>query len=120
MSSREFQNIIRDLSVLGDACTISVTKEGIKFSVKGDLGTGNVTRKQNTTGEKEEDKTIIEMEEPTELTFAIRYLGYFTKATPLSGTVGLHMSKDVPLMVEYKAENLGQMRYYLAPKIDEE
>ncbi len=43
-----------------------------------------------------------------------------SQATPLSGAVRLHMSKDVPLMVEYKVEALGHMRFYLAPKIDEE
>jgi proliferating cell nuclear antigen len=39
MNSGEFQRIIRDLQVLGETCTISVTKEGIRFSVSGDLGT---------------------------------------------------------------------------------
>ena len=34
--------------------------------------------------------------------------------------VGLNMSSEVPLMVEYKIENLGHIRFYLAPKIDEE
>lgn len=42
------------------------------------------------------------------------------QATPLSGTVALHMSKDAPLMVEYAMENMGWLRFYLAPKIDEE
>jgi proliferating cell nuclear antigen len=59
------------------------------------------------------------MDEPTELTFALRYLQQFTKATPLSPFVYLRMSKDVPLMVEYKIENFGHLRYYLAPKIDD-
>ncbi len=120
LPSAEFQRIVRDLGVLGDTCVISVSKEGVKFSVKGDLGTGNITRKQSTAGEKPEEHTTIEMEEATELTFALRYLNFFTKATPLSPTVSLHMSKDVPLMVEYKVESLGHMRFYLAPKIEEE
>jgi hypothetical protein len=34
--------------------------------------------------------------------------------------VGLHLSKEVPLMVEYKVESIGYIRFYLAPKIDEE
>ena len=38
MPSGEFQRIVRDLSVLGDTCAISVTKEGVRFSVSGDLG----------------------------------------------------------------------------------
>jgi hypothetical protein len=34
--------------------------------------------------------------------------------------VTLHLSKEVPLMVEYKLESLGYLRYFLAPKIDED
>jgi proliferating cell nuclear antigen len=79
MNAGEFQRIVRDLSVLGDTCTIGVTKEGVKFSVKGDLGTGNIIRKQSAQGEKVDEHTIIEMEEPTELNFALRYLNFFTK-----------------------------------------
>jgi len=123
LPSAEFKRVVGDLSVMGDTCVIAVSKEGVKFSVKGDLGTGSVMRKQDKSGEKDESHTLIEMEEPTELTFAMRYLNQFTKATTLNGSVSLHMSKDVPLMVEYKLGEgdgaLGYLRYYLAPKIDE-
>ena len=30
------------------------------------------------------------------------------------------MSKDVPLVVEYRIEELGHIRFYLAPKIEDE
>ena len=119
MPANEFQRIVRDLAVLGDTCTIGVSKEGVRFMVNGDLGTGNIVRKQNTSSDKPDERTQIDMEEPVELTFALQYLNFFTKATPLSATVSLHMSKEVPLMVEYKIENMGHMRFYLAPKIDE-
>jgi proliferating cell nuclear antigen len=102
------------------AGTISVSKEGVKFSVKGDLGTGSILRKQSKGSDKADDETVIDMEEACELTFALRYLNYFTKATPLSNQVCLYMSKDVPLRVEYKIGTMGAMRYYLAPKIDDE
>ena len=93
------------------AGVIAVSKEGIKFSVKGDLGTGNITRK-NHVADKDEESTKVRrgggsgaraagphvsarrlpsqvvMEAPVELTFALRYLNYFTKATPLATTVG--------------------------------
>jgi proliferating cell nuclear antigen len=121
MPSSEFQRIIRDLGVLGDTCTISVTKEGVKFTVSGDLGTGNVMLR-NTAGsaDKEEEQVVVEMEEPCELTFAMRYLNFFTKATNLGGVVNLSMSPDVPIVVEYPIENVGFVRFYLAPKLDEE
>lgn len=120
MPSGEFQRIIRDLQVLGDTCTISCTKEGIRFSVSGDLGTGNVLTRANPTSEKEQDRVVIDMEEPVELNFALRYLNFFTKATPLSASVIISMSPDVPVVVEYPIEDVGYVKYYLAPKIDED
>jgi len=121
MPSGEFQRIIRDLQVLGDTCVISCTKEGVRFSVAGDLGTGNVLLRNNTgASDKEEDQVIIDMEEPVELTFALRYLNFFTKATSLGPTVILSMSPEVPIVVEYPIEEMGHIKYYLAPKIDED
>lgn len=86
------------------------------------------------------------MNEPVQLIFALNYLNFFTKATPLSKTVTLSMSADIPLgkrsrpasswvqsvqnvsltfifclsVVEYKIADMGHVKYYLAPKIDEE
>ncbi len=42
------------------------------------------------------------------------------QATGLSTTVSLSMLADVPLVVEYAMEGMGHLRYYLAPKIDDE
>jgi proliferating cell nuclear antigen len=120
MPSAEFQRIIKDLSVIGDTCTISCSKDGVRFSVEGDLGIGNISIKQNTTVDDEDDRVEVTMEEPVELTFALRYLNFFTKATPLGKTVVLSMSHDVPVVVEYPIDTTGYVRFYLAPKIDEE
>lgn len=83
MPSQEFARICRDLSSIGDtgerlkykfyslstlwynnilclrselAVVISATKEGVKFSTKGDIGSANVVCRQNTSV----DKVIIE------------------------------------------------------------
>jgi len=119
MPSGEFQKICRDLTTFGDTATIAASKEGVKFSVSGDMGTGNVTVRQNASVEKEA-QTLIELQEPVSLTFALRYLNFFTKATPMSEQVTLSLSKEVPLAVEYGVGDMGHLRYYLAPKVDEE
>ena len=120
MPSREFERIVRDLQVLGDTCTISCGKEGVRFTVSGNIGTGNILTRANPTAEKEKDQVIIEMEEPVELNFALRYLNFFTKATSLSDHVMISMSPDVPVVIEYPIEdNKGYVKYYLAPKIEE-
>ena len=59
--------------------------------------TGNIKLAQSSNVDKEEEAVTIEMQEPVVLTFALRYLNFFTKATPLSPQVSLSMSADVPL-----------------------
>jgi len=122
LSSSEFQRICRDLSAIGDTVVISATKEGVKFSVSGDIGSGDMTLKHNDSTNADDDeseKTLIELDEPVTQTFALRYLNSFTKATALSKSVTISMGPDVPLVTEYKVAEFGYVRYYLAPKIDE-
>jgi proliferating cell nuclear antigen len=123
MPSSEFQRICRDLSAIGDSVIISATKEGVKFSVNGDIGSGDMTLKNSSTENVDSDDSenvLIELEEPVTQTFALRYLNNFTKASTLSKTVTLSLGPDVPLVTEYKIDNVGHLRYYLAPKIDDE
>lgn len=120
MPGEEFKRIITDLQVLGDTCTISCTKEGVRFSVTGQIGTGNILVKATEVSEKEEDHVKINMEEPVELNFALRYLKFFTQATALSPIVNICMSPEVPIVVDYPINETGFVKFYLAPKIDEE
>ncbi|XP_065051331.1 proliferating cell nuclear antigen-like [Rhopilema esculentum] len=120
MPSAELQRICRDLTQIGDSVNIACTKDGVRFSCTGGLGVGNITLRQNTAVDKEEDQVCIELNEPVTQTYALRFLNFFTKATPLSSTVTLSICKEVPLVLEYKMENLGHIRFYLAPKIEDE
>ncbi|KAI7856297.1 proliferating cell nuclear antigen [Circinella umbellata] len=120
MSSDRFKEIVTDLQIISDAVTIECTKEGIKFGNEGEVGKGSVTLKANSMIDNEDDATVIELQQSVSMAFSIKYLVNFTKATPLSSRVSLSMSNDVPLLVEYKLDNLGYVRYYLAPKIGDE
>lgn len=93
MPASEFQRIMKDLSSIGDTVVISVTKDGVKFSTSGDIGSANVTVRQNTSVDNQEEATVIDLQEPVTLTFALRYLNSFCKATPLSSSVLLSLSK---------------------------
>ncbi|KAK7320287.1 hypothetical protein VNO77_29621 [Canavalia gladiata] len=118
MPSADFYRICRDLSSIGDIVTISVTKEGLKFSsTTGDIGAAS---RQNNVVDKPEEATVIKMDEPVSSKFALRYLKSFTKATPLSNTVTISLSKKLPIEVEYKIAEIGYVRFYLAPKIEDE
>lgn len=117
MPSAEFKRICAEITVIGDTVKISASKDAVKFSVAGDMGTGSITCKQNTSVDEKEDNSVqIKLDEEVSLTFALRYLNSFAKATPLSTVVSLKMSPDVPLVVEYAIEEIGHIRFYLAPK----
>jgi len=120
MPAAEFQRVIKDLSQFGESVVISCTKEGVKFSAAGDIGVGNIKLAQTANVDKEEEAVTIDMQEPVTLTFACRYLNMFTKASFLAPQVTLSMSPEVPLVVEYKIGDIGHIRYYLAPKIEDE
>ncbi|CAH1401584.1 unnamed protein product [Nezara viridula] len=120
MPAGELARICKDLGQFGESVVIACSKEGVKFSAVGDVGSANIKLAQTSNVDKEEEAVTIEMQEPVTLTFACKYLISFTKATPLASQVQLSMSADVPLVVEYKIGEIGQIRYYLAPKIDEE
>jgi proliferating cell nuclear antigen len=120
MPSAEFARIVRDLSSIGDTVVVSVTKDGVKFSTSGDMGSANVTLKQNASADKPEEATTIDVSEPVTLSFALRYLNSFAKATPLAPSVTLSMSKELPIVVNYTIEDVGHIAFYLAPKIEDE
>eukprot|EP00877_Chromochloris_zofingiensis_P014263 jgi/Chrzof1/9090/Cz03g35210.t1 len=120
MPASEYQRICKDLSSIGDTVVISATKDGVKFSTSGDVGTANITVRQNTSADKVEDQTKIILKEPVALTFALRYLNSFAKATPLASHVSLSMTRELPIMVDYQISDIGYLRFYLAPKIEDD
>merc|ERR1712046_118008 len=54
LPSAEFLKIVRDLKEFGETMQISASKDGIKFSVHGDLGSGNVMLKPRESDKLEE------------------------------------------------------------------
>eukprot|EP01120_Amphizonella_sp_Union-15-10_P004342 TRINITY_DN14972_c0_g1_i1.p1 TRINITY_DN14972_c0_g1~~TRINITY_DN14972_c0_g1_i1.p1 ORF type:complete len:260 (-),score=46.99 TRINITY_DN14972_c0_g1_i1:73-852(-) len=121
MPSIDFKKLCSDMSMLSDTIIIGASKDGAKFSVNGEIGDAVTLVKGGSDADDEEaDSLSINLEEDVSLTFALNKLLSFTKATSLSSTVTLSMSGDVPLVTEYSIEDLGYLRFYLAPKIDDE
>lgn len=103
-------------SILTVLVVIEATKEGVKFSCQGDIGSGSVTIRQHTNVDKPDQNVTLALAEPVALTFSLKYLVNFCKATNLSSKVKLCLSQEVPLLVEYDL-GCGHLRFYLAPKV---
>eukprot|EP01128_Nolandella_sp_AFSM9_P008502 TRINITY_DN5212_c0_g1_i1.p1 TRINITY_DN5212_c0_g1~~TRINITY_DN5212_c0_g1_i1.p1 ORF type:complete len:274 (+),score=82.94 TRINITY_DN5212_c0_g1_i1:47-823(+) len=122
MPSDEFQRICTNLTMWGDNVKIATSKEGITFAVEGEESgaSGNVFLKPHADVDNEGKAVTIESTKDISLGFALRKLLAFTKATPLTSSVALSISGNVPLSVEYIVDNdLGYIRFYLAPKIED-
>ena len=96
---------------------IEATKDGVKFSCSGDIGNGAVTLRSHTNVEKPDQNVEIALSERVALTFSLKYLVNFCKASGLSTTVKLCLSNEVPLLVEYGLASNSYLRFYLAPKV---
>jgi len=103
--------------MLTPTVAIECTKEGVKFSCQGDIGSGSVQLRQHTNVEKPGENVEIDLSEPVSLTFSLKYLVNFCKASGLSDTVKLSLSSEVPLLVEYGLSSNSYLRFYLAPKV---
>nr|ODN93869.1 proliferating cell nuclear antigen (pcna) [Cryptococcus depauperatus CBS 7841] len=64
----------------------------------------------------EEPGVSIILERQVQLTFSLKYLTNFAKSAPLSKEVTLHMSNEVPLLVQFEFEQ-GTLQFFLAPKV---
>lgn len=120
MPSSDFTRICKDLSSIGDTVAISATKEGVKFSASGDVGTANVTCKHSPSADDPDKATYVDVTEPVVLSFGLKFLNSFSKAASLSARVKLSMRSDLPILVDYRIEDIGWVRYYLAPKLEDD
>ena len=75
-----------------------------------------MTVRPHSNVDKPDTNVEIQLTEPVALTFSLKYLVNFCKATGLSGSVKLCLSGEVPLLVEYGLAGSSYLRYYLAPK----
>ncbi|KAJ2380572.1 hypothetical protein GGI23_007766 [Coemansia sp. RSA 2559] len=121
MSSQEFARIVRDLSSIGDAVTIDATKQGVKFSASGDDGNGSILLKhQKLIDDEGSSSTSVEITEPVSHSLALKYLSNFAKAAPLAESVTINLIEEAPVMFEFKISDIGHIRFYLAPQIEED
>lgn len=111
MSSSEFKSVANDIGIMGESCIIKVDSEGMTFSSEND---GGVIRFNDT------EASGITTTGTTNGKFANKYIQLFTKASALNKNVSLKLSDGQPICVEYIIDDLGVLKYYLAPKTDDE
>lgn len=118
INAGEFSKICKELYSLNETMTVTTNPEFCQFSVDSEAGSGSIKLGRNDQGG--DDRMTLEVSEGVSQQFAIRYLNMFNKAAPLTSHTTLCLHNEQPLVVEYKIESLGVLKYYLAPKISDE
>ena len=111
MPSVDFQRITRDMSNLAQEMAIVRDGTTLELSCCGDFA---------------DQKTILEFPAYVDKTggvFSLKYINLFTKATNMCSSVQLMQdstNENMPIVFRYTIANLGDLRFYLAPKIDDQ
>jgi proliferating cell nuclear antigen len=109
MPSVDFQRITRDMGNLSNEMDIIRDGNKLELSCRGDFA---------------DQKTVIEFPETVKRsgsTFSLKYINLFTKATNMCSSVQLMQdseNENMPIIFRYTIANLGDLKFYLAPKID--
>jgi proliferating cell nuclear antigen len=119
MSSSEFVRLCRELTQLAESVKIDIEDRVATFSFSGKAGAGKIKLKKNNA-DKNDDQIDIKCDEKVSSNYGLQYLNSFAKASSLSNQVTLYLSTQYPLMIEYDIENMGFVKFYLAPKMDDE
>jgi proliferating cell nuclear antigen len=111
MASVDFQRLIRDMLTVGSVLRVRVKKGEVIFETSGDFAT------QRTILETSEDTKVNESDDEIDLSFSLKLLSLFSKASTLSTLCSLWLQADFPLIVQYAVGNLGHIRMILAAKL---
>ena len=105
----DFQRIARDMGNLAQEMSIIRDGTSLTLSCQGDFA---------------DQTTTIELPESVNRTgsnFSLKYINLFTKATNMCASVQIMQDStndNMPIVFRYTIANLGDLRFYLAPKMD--
>ena len=103
MNALDFQRLCKELHALSETVSIEASIQALKFSVDGEIGCGSVSIFTNA-GEESRATSQGSNFEKVNLSFALRYLSMFNRASSLCQNVKLMLAADTPLVVEYEIE----------------
>jgi proliferating cell nuclear antigen len=115
MPSAFFQRLCRDMLNLGDTMVIRSAGNQLVLGCNGDFA-----RQETVIGEADAGMTMTAKTDKTiEGRFSLKYLSLFCKATNLSNTIELFLKESYPLILKYNVASLGELRFCVAPKVDD-
>lgn len=113
VKTEDFLLVPKIIGSFGEFITIAANKESIMFIQNGDLTDSSLVL------ENKEDRTSINVIEPVTKDIAVKYINYMSKAGMMVASVRMCMGEESPVYFEFNLDDLGYMRYYIAPRLRE-
>ena len=115
MPSAYFQRICRDMLNISEKMTIRSQGDQLCLSCNGDFA-----RQETVVGPSDAGMSLSSVSEKRiEGTFSLKYLSLFCKASSLANTMELFLKESYPIIIKYNVASLGEIRFCLAPQIDD-
>ena len=113
-NSKYFGDLMRDLSSIGETLRVKILGEKKKISLK-------------SSGEMTELKIVLKEGEikyenlkDTSQEYSLKHFMTFVRSCSMSSRIEMRIKEDVPLRLSFPILQEGYIRYYLAPKMDED
>ena len=114
MDSKKFKNLIDELANFNETLNIVCNETQVVLESTSSEGTMNVVI---TT----DDIDLLAVVEGKEInaSFGIKYIAQMCQFHKLTTNCAIHITEDMPLQLKYKIDDECMMRFYLAPKIND-
>lgn len=109
----DFQKYCRDLSSISETVLISSKGNVFTMEVEGDFACQKIT-----IGETSNGLVISKNESSVSGKFPLKYLNLFCKSSNLCSNIELYLKDSYPLILVFAVANLGNLKFALAPIID--
>lgn len=110
-SSAVINDAVEDVDIIGESVMLFASKKTFKIASSSELS-------QATVEILPDDKTSIDASEETKSKYSIEYLKKMIQGAKLADDVTLSFNKDYPLQLDYTVKDKMQLKFILAPRVD--
>jgi proliferating cell nuclear antigen len=119
-SSTALAQLVRGQSDINDSVSVRCIDGSISFSVADNAVEAVTTFLSDGASDTAQEEVVINVTEDCRVSYALRYLKAISAASALAPRVSLSFSPHFPLLVQYDLNEGGSVRFYLAPKVEED
>mgnify|MGYP001465571562 CR=1 FL=1 len=116
LPSGDFQKLCRDMNQLADDIEIKSSGSELMFSINNDWVNQQTIIRESSGGSGMSYIQNLTPDEVIQGVFSLRYLVLFSKCTNLCQNIEIYIKNDYPIIIRYSVANLGEVKFCLAPK----